>query len=447
MGAAVYGFPSRRLIVIGVTGTKGKTTVSHFIVRILEEAGHKVGAVTGLYFKVGQKEEPNNLKMTMPGRAFIQRKLRAMVDAGCTYAVVEVTSEGIKQHRHEYVDFDTAVFTNIAPEHLESHGGFTKYLAEKQKLFASLALSRRIKFLKGKRTKMQKTIIVNGDDPHAEDFLSYFADKKFCCHVGSVTSEKSDELSESECVRADISGAENGNPKFALNGVQYSLHLPGVFNVHNALVAIAVGMSEGCSPTEMAATIGKIKTLPGRMERIASGKGFDVVVDYAHTPDALEAVYETLALQETAVESDKSRPRLICVLGAAGGGRDKWKRPLLGAIAGMWGGEVIITNEDPYDEDPGLIIDEVAKGVEMAEKTYRGYFGDVPMQDVANSSSPIPQKILDRREAINKALSLAHAGDTVVITGKGAEHCIASKNGQKIPWDDREVVREELAKL
>ncbi|MDO8558046.1 MAG: UDP-N-acetylmuramoyl-L-alanyl-D-glutamate--2,6-diaminopimelate ligase [bacterium] len=442
LGALVYGFPSHNLIVIGVTGTKGKTSAVYFITKILEHAGHKVGALSSLHFKIGEHEEMNKKKMTMPGRFFIQRKLRRMVKARCTYAVCEVTSEGIAQYRHAYIDFDTAVFTNIAPEHIESHGSFEKYLAEKQKLFACLKSTRRKKHVGGKWIRIQKTIVANGDDARADDFLAFAADRKYCFHVGAHNDNE--EISICEHIIAENVRPEERKTSFTVRETPCTLRLSGMFNVQNALAAISVGISERLTLPSIMEALGNIRSLPGRMEYIDAGQSFVTVVDYAHTPDSLDAVYRTLRFPK---EGGKNPGRLICVLGAAGGGRDAWKRPLLGAIAGTWGDAVIITNEDPYDEDPMSIMEDVASGAQHANELYKKYFGEKLIEESYSASTPELIKILDRREAIRHAIALARPGDTLIITGKGAEQLMALKGGRMMSWDDRKVVREEIGRV
>lgn len=371
-GAILYRFPSRKIKVIGVTGTNGKSTVVHLITQIFKEAGFKVAMLSSIEFWVGEKTWPNTLKMTMPGRMKVQKFLRQAVNAGCDYAVLEVTSEGIKQHRHSFIDFTVAVFTNLTPEHVESHGGFEKYREAKGKLF--------------KVTK--KIHIINRDDPNAEYFLKFPAQKKFLYGI------KDKDL------------------------VLQSTKLLGEFNIYNALAALRVGLSQGIDFEICKRGLEKFKGVPGRME-IVIQEPFKVIVDYAHTPDALRKAYETVTHQLI----NSSTNKLVCVLGSAGGGRDKWKRPELGKIAARYCNEIIITNEDPYDEPPGKILEEVAQGALNA------------------------QKILDRREAIRRSLELAKPGDTVIITGKGCEPWLCVAGGKKVSWDDRQVVREELSKL
>jgi UDP-N-acetylmuramoyl-L-alanyl-D-glutamate--2,6-diaminopimelate ligase len=371
-GAVLYRFPSRKLKVIGITGTNGKSTVVILTTKILEEAGYKVASLSSIKFKIGNQEWPNTLKMTMPGRLKLQRFLRQALNAGCRYAVLEITSEGIKQHRHQFIDFDIAVFTNLTPEHIEAHGSFEKYRQAKGKLFQTT---------KG-------THIINLDDDNGEYFLQFPADKKYTYGLN----------------KGDI------NTK----NTQFKLHLTGDFNVYNALAAICVGLSQGIGLETCEKALEKVKGIPGRMEEVIS-EPFKVLVDYAFTPNALEKVYQTLK---------PGNRKLICVLGACGGGRDKWKRPELGRLAAKYCDEIIVTDEDPYDENPLEIIEQVAEGTNGRAK-----------------------KILDRRKAINRALKTAKEGDMVIITGKGCEPWICLARGKKIPWDDRQVVKEEFKKL
>ena len=405
LGAVLYRFPSRKLQVIGVTGTNGKTTVVHLTTRILEAAGHKIASLSGIKFKIGEKEWSNTLKMTMPGRFRIQKFLRQAVNIGCQYAVLEVTSEGIKQHRHKFINFAIAVFTNLSPEHIEAHRGFENYKKAKGKLFQTT----------------RGVHVINLDDENAKYFLQFPADKKYGFTIsGSSTAMNIDGS------RTAIISAKEIQP--------LHLQLIGDFNIHNALAAICVGLSQNIDLATCKKAVEKVEGIPGRMEEVIS-QPFKVFVDYAFTPNALEKVYQTLTHQ-LPKRSDGSRRdlslrlinsstnKLICVLGACGGGRDKWKRPVLGKLAAKYCHEVIVTNEDPYDENPMEIIEQVAEGT-MGKA----------------------RKILDRREAIRKSLELAKPGDVVVITGKGCEPWICVAKGKKIPWDDREIVKEEFAKL
>lgn len=417
LAAFFYGHPSRKMIVVGVTGTNGKSTTCNLIAAMLETAGHKVGMTTTVNFKIGDRVWLNDTKMTMLGRFALQKLLAEMVRAGCEYAVIETSSEGIKQHRHVGIDYDVAVFTNLTPEHLESHGGFEKYKAAKGQLFASLASSR-AKRLRGKDIK--KVSVVNLADAHSGYFLAFSANRKY----GYLT-EKS-RLSEQgrnqiewpfAVVKAMDVRLEPTRSSFTVRDVPFALALPGLFNVENAMAAVAVGLSQGVEIEAMAKAIASVPGVPGRMERIDEGQSFTAIVDYAPEPASLGKLYEVVAMME--------KRRVIHVLGSTGGGRDRDRRPVLGRMAGERADIVIVTDEDPYDDDPVVIIDEVAAGAVGAGK-----------HDGANLF-----RILDRREAIRKAVALAGAGDLVLVTGKGAEQRMAVARGRKIPWDDREELR------
>ncbi len=395
LGALIYRFPSKKIKVIGITGTNGKSTVVSIATNILEQGGHKVSSISSIKFKIGEKEKPNFLKMTMPGRIMLQKFLRESVREKCDCAVVEVTSEGIKQHRHRFIDFDVAVFTNLTPEHIESHGSFEGYKKAKGKLFKALE----------KSNKKEKTSIVNLDDDNSDFFRSFEAEKRIDYGI-----EKSSQFS---LQAKNINLSEEG-VQFDLKGKTFGLKLKGKFNVYNSLAAIAVGMSQGVDLETSKKALEEINMVSGRMEEVIKDP-FRVIVDYAHTPDALRKVYSSI-----------SSGKKICVLGSCGGGRDKWKRPQLGEIAADFCEQIILTNEDPYDEDPEEIINQVEKGVKNKGK-----------QAI---------KIVDRRDAIKKALQFAKKGDVVIITGKGSEPWMCVKGGKKISWDDRKIVKEEIKK-
>ncbi len=416
LGAVICRFPSKKLIVIGVTGTNGKSTVVMLTTKILEEAGHKTASLSSIKFKIGDNEWPNTLKMTMPGRFKLQKFLRDAVNAGCTHAVIEVTSEGIKQWRHWGIDFDVAVFTNLTKEHIESHGSFEKYRNAKGKLFRSL-----------RRKEKQKTVsIVNIDDDNADYFLQFPADEKYTYSYKAIKlySSKAKNLED----ELSVSGHHlfSSGVKFRVDDTEFHLKLYGRFNIYNALAAISVGLSQGIDLGIIKKALGKVEGVPGRFE-IIQKKPFTVIVDYAHTPDALKNVYETI--QESGIRNQELG-KLICVLGAAGGGRDKWKRPELGKIAGEECDYIVLSNEDPYDEDPGLIIQGIEAGFSQAQAIKHRHI-----------------TILDRKEGIRRVLSFAQAGDCVVITGKGSEPWMMVAGGKRIPWDDREVTRKELKRL
>ncbi|MFA5086443.1 MAG: UDP-N-acetylmuramoyl-L-alanyl-D-glutamate--2,6-diaminopimelate ligase [Candidatus Paceibacterota bacterium] len=390
LAALRYGFPSRRIKVIGVTGTNGKSTTVNIAAKILEEAGYKVATLTSIVFKIGDREEENKLKMTMPGRMVINKFLRDAVDAKCDYAIIETTSEGVVQSRHRFIDFKTALITNLNPEHIESHGGFENYKKAKGKFF----------------NDVKGTHIINIDDKHSPYFLSFPAEKTI---TYGISDEKADVRGE------DIIATSEGS-SFLVKGVPFKLKILCDFNIYNALGAIAIAVSEGIGLEVCKKGVEKVSQIAGRMEKVIESP-FEVFVDYAFVPEALEKVYQFVK---------PKNGKLICVLGSCGGGRDKWKRPVLGGLADRYGDLIIVTNEDPYDEKPEDIIDAVSVGVKNKDKLL---------------------KISDRREAIRKALSSAGEGDVVVITGKGCEPWICWEDGRKEAWDDRRIVREELGKI
>lgn len=400
--ALFYGFPSRHLKVIGITGTKGKSTVSEMTLKILEEAGFRVALLNSIKIKITENEEKNLFKMTTPGRGYLQRFLKKAVKAQCQYAIIEITSEGISQHRQKFINFDTVVFTNLSPEHIERHGSFENYRAAKGKLFE----------------ENKKNHILNLDNANIDYFLQFSAEKK----IGFTL--KDSQKPVDKIIKGENLEIQEEGSKFFVEETEFNLHLPGKFNVYNALCAIAIAASQNISLITCKKALEKIQGVPGRMEMVIK-KPFKVIVDYAHTADSLCEVYKTLTNSRKLAKN-----KLICVFGACGGGRDKWKRPKMGEVAAQYCDEIILTNEDPYDEDPYQILSMIKSGI-------------------FKSKFPISNfhEILDRREAIRKALSLAKPNDIVVITGKGCEPWMCVANGKKISWDDREIVKEEFNNL
>ncbi|KKR28674.1 MAG: UDP-N-acetylmuramoyl-L-alanyl-D-glutamate-2,6-diaminopimelate ligase [Candidatus Woesebacteria bacterium GW2011_GWA1_39_8] len=385
LGSIFYSNPSKSLKVIGVTGTKGKSTTVYLISKIFESTGMPIAAIGSLGFKIKNKEWPNTLKMTMPGRFKLQKFFYEAKKAGCKYVVLEVTSEGIKQKRHLGINFDCAIFTNLHKEHLESHGSFENYYRAKQELFA----------------RTNNIHVLNADDKNVELFSKFSSKRTIFYGI------------EGGDMKAQNLELKPDGASFEVYGTRFNINFGGRFNVLNCLAALSVAAMYGIDLPKTKPVLEGIKNIPGRMEFVQK-EPFGVVVDYAHTPDSLEAVYKTLK---------KDSHKLICVLGAAGGGRDKWKRPEFGRIAGEYCDEIILTDEDPYEENPEKIIKEVASGIKPGRQVV---------------------KILDRKEAIKTALDKAEKGDIVVITGKGSEISMAIAGGKKIPWSDKEIVRELL---
>ncbi len=388
VGTILYRNPSRHIYVIGVTGTKGKSSTTEFVNAVLEAAGKKTAILSTIRFKVGDESQPNKYKMTMPGRFFTQKFLRDALKAGCDYAIIEMTSEGARFYRHIGVSLDALIFTNLSPEHIESHGSFDNYKKAKLRLVKHLAKSK----------KQKRLSIANTDNPHGYSFLIHTVDHNIGYSLKDVQVKV-------ETERDSI---------VSYKDTTITIPLPGKFNILNALAALKLAESIGIDLSDAKRGIESLSLIRGRVERVEAGQDYSVIVDYAHTDDSLKKLFEAFPTS-----------RKIAVLGSTGGGRDSWKRPVLGKIADEYADEVIITNEDPYDEDPIKIINQVASGV----------------------TRHTPIIILSRREAIRNALSLARTGDTVLITGKGTDPYIMGPHGTKEVWDDATVVREELEKL
>jgi UDP-N-acetylmuramoyl-L-alanyl-D-glutamate--2,6-diaminopimelate ligase len=383
----MYGFPARKLTVIGVTGTKGKSTTAEMLFAILREAGHKTALISTIRFAIEEKSEPNRYKMTLQGRGFAQAFMHRALKAGCTHLVIEVTSESVLQYRHWFLGLDGLVVTNIQREHIESHGSFENYVAAKQVIVDTLVHS----------GKPVRVLVANTDIVESRNFLSARVSKSIGFSEHELESVVSDDTHTS----------------FTYKSVPVTLPLAGVFNAMNALAAIKMCETFDIPVETSAKALKTLAPVKGRVERIERGQDFLVVVDYAHTPDSLTALYGAFPSH-----------RKICVLGNTGGGRDTWKRPIMGEIADQHCDTVILTNEDPYDEDPEAIISMMANGMKRA-----------------------PEVIMDRREAIRKALSYARANDAVLISGKGTDPYIMGPRGTKTPWSDAEVTREELDRL
>jgi UDP-N-acetylmuramoyl-L-alanyl-D-glutamate--2,6-diaminopimelate ligase len=420
VAAFAYGNPSKSLIVIGVTGTSGKTTTAYLIAKTLEGTGAKVGCLTTALFKVADHEWTNDTKMTMLGRFRLQKLLRDMADAGCTYAVIETSSQGIVQHRHEHIAYDIAVFTNLHPEHIEAHGGFENYKRAKIRLFEYIARLPK-KILNG--LPVPRIEVLNAACEHAEEFVKkgfekvvWYAGHREARRPGDRDTGRA---TEDWIVARDVR-LEKEHVTFMVDGTSVVLHMPGSVNVENAMAALATANALGVPFHDAARMLGTVKGLPGRYERINAGQPWTVIVDFAFEPVAVEHLY--------AFASGIEHGRIIHVLGSAGGGRDAARRPILGRMAGEKADIVIVTNEDPYDDDPREIINQVAEGAVGAGKV-----DDVNLY-----------RVDDRREAIRLAMAKAEPGDLVLITGKGSEPVMAVAGGKKIPWSDAQEARDVI---
>ncbi len=395
LGAIIYKFPSKEIKVIGITGTKGKTTTTELVNTILEKAGYKTAIAGTLRFKIGSDSKPNMLKMTMPGRFFLQKFIRQAVDEKCDYCIIEMTSEGVKTFRHKYIYLDALIFTGLTPEHIEAHGSYENYVQAKLSIGEGLAVS----------PKNNKVIVVNTDSKEADKFLALKLENKI-------------RFNQQQAKPYTIS---DRGIEFTFQGEVIKSKLIGSFNLYNLLGALSLTTFLGVSIRKAKEAIEEFEGVAGRMEHIfpddpkLRGKQkITVIVDYAHTAESLEKVYKTYP----------DRPK-VCVLGGTGGGRDKWKREIMGSIADNHCQEIILTDEDPYDEDPMKIVEEVSFGIKH---------------------TPFAT-IMDRREAIRQAISKAPEDGVVFITGKGTDPYIMGPDGSKIPWSDAEIAKEELTKF
>ncbi|MDP3947334.1 MAG: UDP-N-acetylmuramyl-tripeptide synthetase [bacterium] len=418
LGAFWYGFPSQKMVIIGIAGTRGKTTTANMIWSCLTSAGYKAGQISTANIRIGAEERMNEYHMTMPGRFVIQKLLLEMRNAGCRFAIVETPSEGVEQWRHKGIAYDIVVMTSLYPEYLAVHGlSFERCKKMHERIFAELA-SHPKKSLEGNsiygepcRT-IPKTIVVNRDIKERDLFLRHKADLKITFSASG----------EADVAAKDIA-ATPGGVAFLVGTERYRLGLLGAFNVPNALAAIAVASALGIHPDVIREGLSSLGTVPGRMEEVVCGQRFRVFVDYAHDAVSIEAVLK--AAREIA-----SAGKVILLLGAEGGGRDKQKRPVMGELAAKLADYAIVTNVDPYDDDPSEIIEDIAKGSEKFGKTREKTLFAIE----------------DRKEGIRKAFALAHEGDVVLITGKGAEQSM-NVHGKKIPWDDRVITREILTAM
>ena len=402
-----YHNPSQELIVIGVTGTNGKTTTVNIISQLLECLGKKTGLASTVNFKVAEKEWLNDKKMTMLGRWQTQKLLKEMVKANCQYVIIETSSQGIAQFRHKGINYDVLVFTNLTPEHIEAHGSFEKYREAKEELFKHLKKSKK-KIIAGQ--EINKIIISNNDDPETERLRKYKRAKFLTYAFNNKADYQGKELK-----------LEKGLVSFSLNKKKIKTDFLGKFNAYNILASMVAVTSLRFDLNKIITC--QLKTVAGRQEFIEEGQNFKVLIDYAPEPESLKELYQAL--------KNIPKKRLIHILGSCGGGRDVARRSVLGALAAQTAEIVIITNEDPYDDNPLEIIDNVAQGaLENNKILNKNLF-----------------KVENREEGIRKGLKLAEKDDLVLITGKGAEQAICVAHGKKIDWDDRKVVKKILKTL
>jgi UDP-N-acetylmuramoyl-L-alanyl-D-glutamate--2,6-diaminopimelate ligase len=414
--AWLNGFPSREIGVIGITGTDGKTTTSYLVRGMLAACGYPAGLLTTIEAVVGG-ESRGYLGHTTPEAPVIQADLRAMVDAGDRFAVVETTSHGLALERVAEVAYDVAVLTNITHEHLDLHGTYEAYVAAKRSLFARLALSDT-----NPEKGYGKHAVINARDAEGASFAA--AARTAGANV--LTYSVGDGITAG-IVGTDVRDLPTGvalRVRTARWEDEIELHLAGSFNAHNALAAIGVGEALGLDPAAMSAGLASVRHVTGRMQPVEAGQPFDVFVDFAHTPGALAATIAALAPVAGA------RGGGVISLFGSPGSRDIAKRPMMGAAAAQHSRVVIITADDPRNEDPAAIAEEIAAGALAAGKTRDADLLIIP----------------DRRAAIRRAFEIARPRDIVLLAGKGHEPTIALKDGPE-PWDESAIARETLGEL
>ncbi|MBZ4654714.1 MAG: UDP-N-acetylmuramyl-tripeptide synthetase [Peptococcaceae bacterium] len=399
LSSALYGFPSRSMNIIGVTGTNGKTTTTNLIRAVLSDAGEKVGLIGTIHNRIGEEIIP--VHHTTPEAPDLQKLFREMLNKGVSYVVMEVSSHALDLHRVRGTEYDVAVFTNLTQDHLDFHGSMEKYLEAKGKLFSGLGVK--------SQKERRKFAIINHDDPQAAFLMEM---------------SRSPVITYGVKTPADVTAEE---VKVTAQGVSYflrytdqrlpvKLKLTGIFNVYNSLAAIAVGLVEGIPITQIIASLERIPGIPGRFETVDEGQNFTVIVDYSHTPDSLENCLQTAR--------EFAEGRILTVFGC-GGDRDRTKRPVMGEVAARLSDLCIVTSDNPRTEDSQAIIDDIVPGI--LKVVQPGEFLEIP----------------DRREAIYQAIGEARAKDVIVIAGKGHEdYQIIGK--EVFPFDDREVAREAL---
>ncbi|MCD6329535.1 MAG: UDP-N-acetylmuramoyl-L-alanyl-D-glutamate--2,6-diaminopimelate ligase [Candidatus Cloacimonetes bacterium] len=405
IAAAFYGFPARKLKVIGVTGTDGKTTTSTIIHQILNDAGYKTGLITSINAIIGDKAFQTGFHTTTPDALSLQKYLAEMVASGSEYAIIETSSHGLAQYRVEACEYDIAVLTNITSEHLDFHKSRDEYISAKAHLFELLSLSY-------KKNDIPKISVLNYDDPSYGTFSKYDADQHFSFGLNTKADFLADEISQ-----------ENGLLKFTIHTrkdkFNVESHLLGIYNVYNILAAVAVAYSQNISKEKIILSIASLQHIKGRMERIAHKTGnFNMIIDFAHTTNALE----------NALDSVRSFTKgLIHVVFGSAGLRDVQKRKEMGIVAGKLADKIYITAEDPRTESVDDIINEIAAGcIQEGRKEGIDFF-----------------KIPDREKAIEKAILSAQDGDTVITCGKAHETTMCY-GAQELPWSEYLVVQNAL---
>jgi UDP-N-acetylmuramoyl-L-alanyl-D-glutamate--2,6-diaminopimelate ligase len=406
IAAALNGYPARHLRTIGVTGTDGKTSLSHLLHHVLASGGEKAGLISTAECRVGEELLPDTGRFTTPEAPEVQQMLARMVAAGCRYAVVEATSHGLALHRVDECDFDVGVFTNLYPDHLDFHGTVEDYIAAKGRLFSMLDSAA--------RKDIGKTAVLNADDAVSARFAALTSARIVRYGVHSAA----------EVLAVEIA-PDGWGTRFSIRafGEERSVRIasPGEFNVYNALAAYAVAGVCGLEPAATIAGLERWPGAPGRMQLVEAGQPFTVVVDFAHAPESLRRLLN--------LARDRSSGRIIAVFGCIGE-RDKDRRFRMGKVAAECADYTIVTDDNPYSEDRDAIIAEIARGLRDAGKREGHDFAVIP----------------DRREAISQAIAMAVDGDAVVLAGKGHEREVHLP-GSTYQCHDPTAAREVLAEL
>ena len=396
---SLNGFPGRDLKVIGVTGTNGKTSTCFLIHRMMHQAGYKVGLMTTVAYGAGDQIKPQIHHMTNVTVPELMKRLKWMKSQGMEWLVLETTSHALAQHRTWGVPYSLAVMTNVTHEHLDYHGTFERYRDDKRRLFKQTNANKN-----GLRTG-----VINADDPSAELFTS------------DVNAAITYGIKNGQLRAKDIKSTPSGSSykaEFQEQVLNIKTNLPGSFNVYNSLAAAGVGLALSMEPRQIEQGIAALAAVEGRMTRLSQGQSFDVIVDFAHTPDSFEKLFADL--------KPLVKGKMIVMFGSAGR-RDEAKRAVQGELAGKYSDEVVITEEDDRDIDGVEIMNQIAEGVEKAGK-------------VRDKNLFL---IHDRTEAIKFAISRAKKGDTVLLLGKGHEKTIERADGEH-PWDEIAIAKKAL---
>lgn len=395
-----HDYPARSMRIIGITGTNGKTTTSYITRAILRAAGYRVGLIGTIQIMIEDEVYP--IHNTTPDVVELQHTLAIMRDKGMDYVVMEVSSHALDQDRVAGIEFDTAVFTNLTQDHLDYHKTLENYMLAKAKLFDKVSAA---------GVKNGKTAVVNIDDAAGKVMLEHAK----CRHITYAIDKNAD-------LRATAINVLASGANFTLNNESFGkmplkLHITGIFNVYNVMSAVGAALAENIDSAVIAKVLQEFTSVPGRFELVKAGQDFSIIVDYAHTPDGVENVLKTAR--------KIAKKKIIAVFGC-GGDRDRTKRPIMGRLAAELADVVIATSDNPRSEDPEFILNEVESGVK---------------EKIGNKQH---EKIVDRRQAIFRAVALAQTDDIVVILGKGHENYQILKD-KTIHFDDKEVAREAVA--